>query len=1802
LYISALFIDVLLDRPELELPPSQREAAAPSPTAAVQASPVATQVAAIPTPQVATPPPMVAAVASSIPTVVIGDVPIPAKTSTRVSVTSSTPSKVVAGGRGSVSGNCDHFVPHAWKYNKCRVCDRAEKDHATSAGLDPDVLEEHPELAVPPSKRAAATDAKKAADAPAAAATTPAPVVASKRGSVTVPPPPPAKVVTPITPTPPSQPPPATSTTTATTATTANTSSASTSSDVPPAKNRNGGRIGLTVNTNVDRSSDNAGHDNNTKALGEKRNSVPSGSNDDLPFGGASGAASPNSMTRLASGSLVPSTPRTLSAIARGPPSPTLLPPPPQTPPPATASSPVTVRNGSGHSSPSPTSMATSAATTTTTTPSTILAIISSTSATGSVSSSLLTPTPPSQPPVTSTSGSSQGNDTTSVGSTTSTNGPSRSGSGIAAAKRALFVGTNAASSNTTPAGPTPASPGSVAAAAKKLASSGTATTTPPPPLSRDQSMRQRGSGSVAALAAAALAGSTSTTASPAKQSLTPAPPRQPPPLTGTAATHTKQPSLTPMPPTSEPPPVTNTPSTPTTPAKQPRPPPVLAGSKVAKAAVAKSIPPNSNTSSSAEVSPPTPKTPSTPASGDDAPSPSQRPMNTKKDDDDWDADEQAVASPRSASAAFLKNQGNIGKMFAAMTGSPPAAAPVAVEEEKPKAPAPRSAAFLARQSTISNLFGSAPAKGTAVPIVTPSTKKSSIINSISPTSTSPIEPSSPSSAPDPFADLGIPEMPMSLAEQAAAAKKKKEDEEAAEKKKKDDEIAATRAILNAPVKQSVVLPPPKKLVAPAALLAAFGGPRSSAIQVTTPSPPPTTTQSIPSSPTPPPASTVPPSTPTATVASLGSLEAMLGSSFEDSPPQPARRNTPAAATITPTVATPPAATVVSVTPATGISAAPSSSASDVSATSTATTVDEPVGGSLPPPRTGAAAAAAAKKPSPRAQAFLANTSHTALVREAKRPAGASTPTSNMVARTDLADSIKMSVSVTCKKLAQLDWMSVTSPIVAIFQEPSAQAAASGVPPVMLDRTEWLRDTLDPVFTKILSMDYKPLAKNAKSLRLLICVYDVATDGIDSKCLLGTASIGMEELVGQAGVVTLPLENKNEPSVDEGLRDAGSVVTLNVSGNDSLFVDGKKPIIAAANESKTVIGTTNTAVTAGAGSAGESKLSASPMVSPTITTLGSSLDERKIARVEFSVSCRNLPSDGGEISPLVAMFLKEPLSAQLNFIGHTTPLTLSSSHDRYNPVFDNRISIDNVEDRRSHDFKCSVYDCNTKQLSDRHRIGSSTISLQEMLSKPIGQAVEYKLEHSTNGQRLAKAGSRLVITITKLITLRQAETEQPVILTPLSLRTCHLISIGEDFNTYNDFGELQRMSIFYRRTTEEPMGTLYWCDHGLRQEIESQSIRLTDITDVYLGRHQSGLQKNAALSIAEDHCFTLATTKRAINVECTNIKQRDAWALGIVNVLEVHRKRGVRIHHADPVKSVRLSITNDQLLGSPYRDIDEHIRQRLESLLHAGDGFLCHTVGALPMPRLLVCTRGAMASNGEDASLQCYDAGILADKERLPLADITDIFLGKTHVAFGQAQRVDPSLCMTILAGEASLHIEADDPVTRTNWAAGLCLLARHANGGRREITVHAQPILSVAQQAAVASSLAAMGLANLTQASERRTSRFVQQAVLATPIIATSSSYVNSNGSSISGPSGQNSQLSISLSSNSLAPPPGSISTLRRNSSKGDPMSQARVDERKRITLKMPTGQEVPLETVLANMQSMMETGAAFTQSVTFA
>jgi len=112
-----------------------------------------------------------------------------------------------------MSAPCDHFVPHTWKYNVCKVflsplssplvicpfnlvvcflclnwlpklassslqvCGGPEKNHTTSAGLDPDVLLDNPELEIPPGRRGRASVSGKSEPIPSASPTSSTPTL-----------------------------------------------------------------------------------------------------------------------------------------------------------------------------------------------------------------------------------------------------------------------------------------------------------------------------------------------------------------------------------------------------------------------------------------------------------------------------------------------------------------------------------------------------------------------------------------------------------------------------------------------------------------------------------------------------------------------------------------------------------------------------------------------------------------------------------------------------------------------------------------------------------------------------------------------------------------------------------------------------------------------------------------------------------------------------------------------------------------------------------------------------------------------------------------------------------------------------------------------------------------------------------------------------------------------------------------------------------------------------------------------------------------------------------------------------------------------------------------------------------------------------------------------------------------------------------------------------------------------------------------------------------------------------------------
>lgn len=86
-------------------------------------------------------------------------------------------------------------------------------------------------------------------------------------------------------------------------------------------------------------------------------------------------------------------------------------------------------------------------------------------------------------------------------------------------------------------------------------------------------------------------------------------------------------------------------------------------------------------------------------------------------------------------------------------------------------------------------------------------------------------------------------------------------------------------------------------------------------------------------------------------------------------------------------------------------------------------------------------------------------------------------------------------------------------------------------------------------------------------------------------------------------------------------------------------------------------------------------------------------------------------------------------------------------------------------------------------------------------------------------------------------------------------------------------------------------GTLYWCPPGHRIESRNCSLNLKDITDIFLGKRTDVFESVGAANAVPEHCFTIMSKTKAIDLEAKSAEDLNLWLFGINSILTGDAKK-----------------------------------------------------------------------------------------------------------------------------------------------------------------------------------------------------------------------------------------------------------------------------------------------------------------------
>jgi hypothetical protein len=161
----------------------------------------------------------------------------------------------------------------------------------------------------------------------------------------------------------------------------------------------------------------------------------------------------------------------------------------------------------------------------------------------------------------------------------------------------------------------------------------------------------------------------------------------------------------------------------------------------------------------------------------------------------------------------------------------------------------------------------------------------------------------------------------------------------------------------------------------------------------------------------------------------------------------------------------------------------------------------------------------------------------------------------------------QVEITVSCRRLPALDWLSESDPMVAIFEHDEETSRL-----LLVDQTEWIKDEPNPDFTKKLHVYRHPASMagadgHERDKTLVISVYDIDTIDVQPSDLMACCSLSLSSLLTPPtptsstwtphcwGAHTYPLANPTNETVNTQLAQSLSSLTVSatVTSTSTIF-------------------------------------------------------------------------------------------------------------------------------------------------------------------------------------------------------------------------------------------------------------------------------------------------------------------------------------------------------------------------------------------------------------------------------------------------------------------------------------------------------------------------------------------------------------------------------------------------------------------------------------------------------------------------
>lgn len=291
-------------------------------------------------------------------------------------------------------------------------------------------------------------------------------------------------------------------------------------------------------------------------------------------------------------------------------------------------------------------------------------------------------------------------------------------------------------------------------------------------------------------------------------------------------------------------------------------------------------------------------------------------------------------------------------------------------------------------------------------------------------------------------------------------------------------------------------------------------------------------------------------------------------------------------------------------------------------------------------------------------------------------------------------------------------------------------------------------------------------------------------------------------------------------------------------------------------------------------------------------------------RYAITVQCKNLVKIEWrrKIQPLVALFVKNDSTGELEYVAQTEWLRNSDPSPTFTKKF--IISHHEGEDR---DLMFNVYCVDSPNVKVEDRIGGAVVNLKDLVQNDGPK--EYQLVHFTHQKRNSKllsSKSSIIISCSQQLLNLLSPQMAMAVPRPKAQQQRRMIDVMKEGRVFTKYshrkGKAMRRKVFYVETLRG--GVIHWCEPGYKLCSTRHSISIASITDVLMGKQTQVFKRSAAAGAHEDHCFSLVTQDRTLDLECESKKQRNAWIEGIRSISQTYGLRFMRIHKTPSFQSV----------------------------------------------------------------------------------------------------------------------------------------------------------------------------------------------------------------------------------------------------------------------------------------------------------